>query len=280
MEAVRLSDIPQEFFESISRHIANYTVGFVQPDGTSSSADVVLHGSGTLVEIDGVYGILTAHHVMEALLKRGEEIGLVLSPNLPTLHSPKIRSDFLTPLKVARGQVDAEGPDLAVIVLPSVNLGSIKALKSFYNLGLRRDQILHNPPGNDIGIWFLCGFIDEFTVEAIPTKGYARVKGFHCRCGPVLGVSKAYCTDGYDYFEFEVPHNEKNKFPQSYGGVSGGGVWQLIRPPEGSLRAEELILSGVTFYESAVINNRRSIKCHGRQSIYKSAVDAIRSKRA
>ena len=92
-------------------------------------------------------------------------------------------------------------------------------------------------------------------------------------------VSKAYCTDDYDYFEFEVPRNEKNKNTKSYGGVSGVGVWQvqLIRTPEGSLRAKEWILSGVAFYESyesTANNNRLSIKCHGRQSIYKSAVDA------
>ena len=189
MEGVKLSDIPQELFESISRHIANYTVGFVRPDETTSSADVLLLGSGTFVEINGVYGILTAHHVIEVLLKCGEEIGLILSPNLPTLHSPKIRSKFFTPVKVARGKVASEGPDLGVVVLPSVTLGSIKALKSFYNLGLRCDQVLRNPPGNDMGIWFLCGFIDEFTIEDPPTQGYARVKGFHCRCGPVLGVS-------------------------------------------------------------------------------------------
>ena len=51
---------------------------------------------------------------------------------------------------------------------------------------------------------------------------------------------------------------------------------QLIRTPGGALAANELILSGVAFYESAVMNNKRSIKCHGRQSIYKSAVDALK----
>jgi hypothetical protein len=279
MEAVRLSDIPQELLESISKQLSNYAVGFVRPEETTSSADLALLGSGTFVEINGVHGILTAHHVIEAFPNKGE-IGLVLAPNLPTLHNPRIYIDFLTPVKVARGKVASEGPDLGIIVLPSVNLGSIKALKSFYNLGLRRRQVLSNPPANDMGMWFLCGFIDEFTIEDAPAKKYDRVKGFYCRCGPVLGVSKAYSVDGYDYFEFEVPYNEEHKFPKSYGGMSGGGVWQveLIRTPEGALAANALILSGVAFYESDVLDKKRSIKCHGRQSLYQAAVEAILSK--
>lgn len=153
MEEIKFSDIRQELFASVTRQLSNYTVGFMRIEGTSSVEDAILLGSGTLVEVDGVYGILTAHHVMEVLPKKGE-LGLLLFSDL---HRYTMNADFLGRIKIARGLAESEGPDLAVLVLPSVNLGQIKALKSFYNLSVRRDRILSDPPENDMGVWFLCG---------------------------------------------------------------------------------------------------------------------------
>ena len=181
MEYVQLSDIPPDFFDSITKHINNYTVGLTVPEETRYSANVRLCGTGTLVEINGHYGILTAYHVIEGLLRLTEElikigskkssdvkeIGLILDQNL---HRPKFPLPYLNIIKVARGEVDTDGPDLGLIIFPPIHAGTIKSLKSFYNLGLRREQVLHNPPGNDIGLWFLCGFIDEFTTDDQPRK--------------------------------------------------------------------------------------------------------------
>jgi len=142
MEEVRFADIPHELFESVTRQLSNYTVAFFRIEETPSTEDAVLLGSGTLVEIDGVYGILTAHHVMEVLPKKGD-VGFLLFSNL---HRYTISADFLGYIKVARELIESDGPDLAVIILPPANLGQIKALKSFYNLGLKLDQILSTPP--------------------------------------------------------------------------------------------------------------------------------------
>lgn len=287
MKYVQLSDIPPDFFDSITKHINNYTVGLTVPEETRYSANVRLCGTGTLVEINGHYGILTAYHVIEGLLRLTEEltkigskkpsdikeIGLILDQNL---HRPKFPLPYLNIIKVARGEVDKDGPDLGLIIFPPIHAGTIKSLKSFYNLGLRREQVLHNPPGNYIGLWFLCGFIDEFTTDDQPSRGYDRVKGFRGKCILLPEVNRAYCIDDYDYFEFEVLYNEDKNFPMSYGGMSGGGVWQLTKFDGKSWKARDLIFSGVIFYQnydSSSAHNRLSIKSHGRQSIYKYVVD-------
>src|SRR5207249_11486278 len=95
-EYVQIADMPANFPNAIMNHINNYTVGLTVPEETKDFADVRLCGTGTLVEIKGHYGILTAYHVIEwifalteALIKKGfkkpndtKEIGLVLDKNL------------------------------------------------------------------------------------------------------------------------------------------------------------------------------------------------------
>src|SRR5262249_19131972 len=153
-----------------------------------------------------------------------------------------VNVDFLRCIKIARGVAESAGPDLAVIILPSANLGQIKALKSFYNLGLRRDRVLSTPLENDMGVWFFCGAPDELTVEDSPTQEFGRVKVFW-GLGIPGRVSQGYWAGEYDYFEFEVRYGEKSELPTSFKGVSGGGLWQvpLLRAPDGDLTAKELI---------------------------------------
>jgi hypothetical protein len=150
-EQIKVSDIPPEFFDSIMKHISNYTVGFTLPEETIHSADVALCGTGTLVEFNGHYGILTAHHVMEALDKRtdelvkkgsknSKEIGLIIAPGL---HNYKIPLQHLRLIKIGRGEGEKEGPDLGIVVLPKACIGTLRALESFSNLGLKREQVRH-----------------------------------------------------------------------------------------------------------------------------------------
>ena len=63
----------------------------------------------------------------------------------------------------------------------------------------------------------------------------------------------------------------------AFGGVSGGGLWQVIiaKNEAGKVILKELILSGVAFYQTQNINNRRVIVCHGRRSVYKKVYDEV-----
>lgn len=275
MEATTLMEIPRELIDAISRELSDYLVGIVKIKETRGSADAILLGSGTLVRIDETYAILTAHHVADEI---DGEVGLILASRFgPKLHSYTISSDFLSVASIATGSFATDGPDLAMLILPSQNAMQIRPIKSFYNLPRRSENILTAALNNDVGMWFLCGFADEFTTEGTPDRGYERVKVFRGMC-PSVRVPRGYTIGQYDYLEIAVPYGGIDEPPGSLGGFSGGGLWHV---PINSLKCGNLqpgdpILSGVAFYQSARENNMRSVKCHGRRSIYKSVIDIVR----
>ncbi len=270
---IRVSEITDELIERISKRLSHYLVGILRIEERETSEDVSLIGSGTLIQIDNVYGILTAHHVAKALSSKGE-IGLVLSTQV---NKPRLDLQTLRIIEVGKGDIPSEGPDLAVIILPQGPLGTIKALKSFYNLSFKRDKILTKPLPNDIGIWFLCGFIDERTIEKRHTQGFDTLKGFYAQFS-ASGIEKEYISQDYDYLKTVAHYKPERDLPMSFGGTSGGGLWQvpLLGSAKGELEIKEMILSGVAFYQSEKKNNMRKIKCHGRQSIYKTAYEFIK----
>jgi hypothetical protein len=277
MEELSLSQIPSQLIEEISKDISDFVIGLVRLRDTPSGQDAELGGSGTLVQIDETYGILTAHHVLSNLPKDGD-IGLILATRFGAqLHRYTIPSQVIRRVEIARGQIESEGPDLALLIIPAAEVELIKAFKSFYNLVSRRDEILVNPPDKNDGIWFISGFANELTTDEPPEHGYQRVKSFYGMFG-AGGVRSEY-TDGlFDYFDFEVRYGGIDQPPESFGGFSGGGLWQvpLIRSKDGKLEAKDFLLSGVICYQSPMVENRRFIKCHGRRSVYKCAIDAIK----
>lgn len=278
MDALPFHQVPQEVREDAAKGISDFVIGFVRLYETESGQDAELAGSGTLVQVDDRHGILTAYHVLD-YLRNTKEIGLILATRFePSLHSPMLKAEVLRPLKIAQGRKQSEGPDLGLLILPEADVGLLKAKKSFYNLSRYRERVLDNPPAHNEGIWFLCGFAGELTSELLPERGYARVKVFWGDCG-VGWVDREYCVGEFDYFEFEARYGGINEPPQSFGGFSGGGLWQvpLIRTPAGALKPKELLLSGVAFYQSARTEERRLIKCHGRRSVYLHATQAVRN---
>lgn len=76
MEELPLRDVPQELREEIAKYISDFMVGFVKLRDNDFDQEAELGGSGTLVQIDDVYGILTAYHVLKNLPDTGD-IGLI-----------------------------------------------------------------------------------------------------------------------------------------------------------------------------------------------------------
>jgi hypothetical protein len=60
----------------ISRDISSFTIGFARLIAQNNVEDVTSAGSGSLVTVGSVHGILTAAHVVDALPARGN-VGLV-----------------------------------------------------------------------------------------------------------------------------------------------------------------------------------------------------------
>lgn len=271
--------VPYEFLENAARELSDYAVSFVKLQETSAQIDAQLAGSGTLVEIGGTHAILTADHVLEHLPSNGE-VGLILPTRFqPQLHRFTLNMEFVEKFRIAKGTHESDGPDLALLILHPSQVGAVKAIKSFYNLSKRRDQILSNPPEINVGVWVLSGMAHEWTVDTTPERGYERVKVFRGIHGAGL-VEVEYMRNGYDFLEFKAKYNESYKGPKSYGGYSGGGLWHLLiaKHEDRGLEVADRILSGVAFYQSPIEGQIRTIKCHGRQSIYRNAIDSIRQR--
>ena len=61
----------------ISKEISNFTIGLAKLAVHDRVEDAVLSGTGTLVSVGNVYGLLTAAHVIAALPTQGE-VGVIL----------------------------------------------------------------------------------------------------------------------------------------------------------------------------------------------------------
>lgn len=276
VEEIKLGEIPAAAIESAAKHVVNYSIGFLHVnDPPRSSHDLRLLGSGTLVSVGTTYAILTADHVLSVLPRSGR-LGLILSP---TVQQYTIDIQGIVYLQIARGKREEDGPDIGAVVLSPSIATAIGAKKVFYNLDAHRDNALLSPPDIRDGFWFVNGFVDEKTVEERDKDGYALVKGFYNLSG-AGGPDKITVVGDHDYFNFPVSYGGRSVSPKSFGGMSGGGLWQvpLKRGADGEIEHRIPILSGIVFYQEPTTETYCGVKCHGRQSIYRVTFDAIKQK--
>lgn len=250
--------------------------------GSNGEEDIRLIGSGTFASILNIFGIITAAHVVEILIKeksiaRPYSLGLIIKDYK---HNYSIPSNYLELIKIAKGQIDSDGPDLGFIVLPNSEVGTIKATKNFHNLDKNRERILATPPKFNAGPWAICGVPDEKTIDELSEEKSILNKRFFMFCG-VGSILNAYTVGEYDYYDIRVKHDLSPIIPHSFGGVSGGGLWQipLRKSAEQKVEPIEYILSGVAFYQTERTGLYRSVRCHGRNSIYDMAYSFIAQKR-
>ncbi len=268
--------ITEEFRKAVARDLSPYRVGIIgerrqQSGAADSQTYPQLLGSGTLIKVEDDYGILTAHHVMNEL-HRYSDLGLVFTNSE---HHPTIPVEDLSLVPVARGKIVSQGPDLAVIFLPTVRARSLEAFQSFYNLTYWREKVLKNPPkqvGNLWeGPWFIVGFPDEYTRREAPY-----LTSFQDLSG-MTTVRKQYQDGDFDYLEVDVKYDVSEPPPLHFGGTSGGGLWYvpLSRTEDGKVQPREKILAGVVFFQTERTQNVRYIRCHGWLSIYEAVYKAF-----
>ena len=196
----RLSSLSQDFRDAIAHRLLNHSVGIIRLHNNQPSDDGQLIGSGTLVHADESYGILTAHHVLEAIPSRGQ-LGLIL-PIAGTRHRYTTDVAHLEKGQIARGNMDCEGPDLGFIRLPDVYRGQVEAWSAttFYDLSSARYAAVSEPFNTKVGIWAVCGFPDEFTKEQESGRCFDSTKEYQGNC--LLGhICREYSSGSYDYLE-------------------------------------------------------------------------------
>lgn len=153
-----IKDLPEELLDTIMEQITPYSIGLLKVYRNGMSEKVNLMGSGTLIQVDGKYGILTVHHVASVLNNERDnftQLGLTI---LPYEHKFVVDRRFLGIVEVGKPQKGFECPELAVIILPQVDVEWIRVYKLVWNVPRWRQDILSKPPDPNIGLWFICGF--------------------------------------------------------------------------------------------------------------------------
>ncbi len=265
--------------EKVRAEVADFTIGFaiLRTCGDTQDADVA--GSGSLVTIGSIDGILTAAHVLRNLPDHGE-VGIVRFPRARSFaQKPTINMGQAEKLTLAADVFGPEWPDIGFLRLSPEDVGGLKARNVFFNLGMRRDSVLADDQPNPPYFDGISGMIAERTTELPPELGRARVKGFHALYG--LGcVVGEHESNGFDLFDFEVNYGPRTDSPYSYKGMSGGALWRVYctKDDNGELSVVDKKVFGVAFYQSDLLDQKRIIICHGPRSVYGPLIEAIREK--
>jgi hypothetical protein len=254
----------------ISKETAHFTIGFA---GLTAS-DATAAGSGSVVTVGSLHGILTAAHVIEALPRKGP-VGIVTYQEKPARYEKPTITMEDTEHVVVRGTVASKGPDIGFLRIPPRDIGWIAAKNSFYNLSKRRDDVLARKAASRSHTDALTGLIHEMTKDAPTDKPGERRKSFTAIfCGATLVALRYF--DDYDllYYEPTAP-----VLPKSFEGASGGAIWRFyVEEKDGQVAVIDRLLYGVPFYQSLDEDVKKTITCHGPMSIYRALVDAIIAK--
>ena len=277
MDTTSLADTPDELIRMAVERLHNSSTALIKlsPDpGGKLTANLI--GSGTFVTFGQVHGILTAHHVVRGLTgqyslgltgaREGEEHNLVVT------------RENLRICNIAIPETDEYGPDLAFIYLASWNdVCTIKASRSFHPLEHDRQEMLTGPPAADLGIWFACGVPGERVTEVKSEKGFERLLSYQHWCG-AGGANRESDRGDWDYVEMDVDNDPARGLPASFGGMSGGGLWQVTvaKTSAGALQPRRALYCGVIFYQRANPDGTRTLRCHGRRTVYDHAFRAVK----
>jgi hypothetical protein len=264
-------NIPFDLRVKIGQGIEPYTI-IPLLDGEVS-------GSGTLVTIDGVRGILTAGHVVrnwhdsQPKNQHSKHLGIVPDRRASALiEEPLAHFDsFVTEPR------DSEtfGPDLAFVRIPSPSgfLRTLLAKKSFCDL---------TGPGVTNRMVFItrtspmasCGVVAEKTERS---NGRITINQY-----VLLGTEpQLFERDGYDYVDLRSRRSLEPKTPNSFGGVSGSGLWRfsLARLSESEIKPFDFQLAGVAFYQLLDTDDGIvTVRFHGPRSIYEQLLPKVRTR--
>ena len=267
---ISIKDIPQSLLEDITDHLNNYSVSFYVFSNELTPRFSPI-GSGTLVEVEGTHHILTAAHVWHQT-KDAQQICLALTDYLLAFTMPR---DSICAKELWNSGNAEWGPDLALLKLALPFVSRIAAHKSFVNLAQQRATLAAHPPAKENGLWAVTGLVGEFSKvqphpEARTIEVNAQERAFFS------GVPQTHQGDGYDYLDLSAKL-ELPGVPSSFGGGSGGGLWEvdLSTTKSGKISWDgRPHFRGVAFWQSADSDGRRVIRCHGPRSIFERAWDS------
>jgi hypothetical protein len=255
---------PSDAWNSIIRDATSNTVVIVAISRTRSGKQIKQAGTGTLVSLEGTHYILTATHVWDTALVDADELGFTIRTGrgLPNTFSIAIRT-MRPPIAFPRDQDCEEwGPDLALLRIPDLYVGTIEAFRPFYNMSATKKILKDTDP---LETWMLCG-----APAVLGTTSEAEVHA--CSRAFQVELESAHRRDGFDFVDV-LAHWPSSSAPVQFGGVSGGGLWKLLLYADPLTNKIDCIrtLEGVAFYQFPFSEEYGKIRCHGPESLLRVA---------
>jgi len=294
-DKLSLDQLSQELQTSILQTLGCPVIGL--------ALDGEYAGSGVLVEIDGVSGIVTAEHV---IFNRGMPFakaqGLYTIPrfysadrvNDRTTHfsGTNVRIDLLSwypeaPHRKNYKVRDAQwGPDLAFIRLPTARRTAfettLRAVRINFN-SLARDPEMRMRKALDENQTLLAivGAPGE-TIKDVSVSQVHKSFIMECRIFLAAGYDYQVKENGYDYFDVPVDRESGLLLPKSFGGLSGGAVWRFRNlfgqnQSVHELQPDDYVLAGIAFWQDPENPEPQFIRAHGPRSLYEKFLPKLRA---
>ncbi len=252
----------------VSDETAQYAIGFFSQDRQGRWQR---SGSGTFVSAGTTKAILTADHVLDALPDRGP-VGLSYLERFGLkAPAPVIQMEYCEKRRVGRGDDEMNGPDLGLLVLPKPDTGLSSSI-NFYNLESRRNSF--DPSQDYFRLALLLGVPAEWEPEIIDGQEKQDIEIMGC----VGSIRRKYLEEEFDYVDFVAEKNPLYDGPESFAGLSGGGLWifPMSKKLTAPLPVGSPFLFGVAFWQSSFgADGRNTIKCNGPGSIYVKVIRAL-----
>jgi hypothetical protein len=202
----------ESFETEILYTLASYTIGF-QKEVTDEryGRNMTPCGSGVLVQIGPIKGVLTAAHVLIELQKARTAGIFTVKPGRERAPSIEFSTERMRCL--TQGGANAEGPDLGIVRLPLEVEQYLTAEHLFYNFDIRNSNAAGQKE-SPLSYEILAGVVSEKS----QLKSITNVSRVDTHSMDIVGGRSSNlveANDGFDYFEFEAHHNQ-NVFKTEY----------------------------------------------------------------
>jgi len=258
---------------TVARTLSHYTIGFALKRCDGNVENAVACGSGSLVTVGGVRGVVTARHVIERI-RHEPEVGLLRFP----INEAAIQCHWIevgkTEFECLAGSDGPLGPDLGFVRLPHATEALLASTNNHYPLDGERPPMEGSYRG--LGMCeFVMGIVEEWTAD-LELTAERRLKKF------MLLATDGFTADtrkhaGLDLGTFKPNAGANIGPPKSYGGISGGGLWRVFFKPDSSNEVVHRRLIGTAFYEVPV-DGVMQIVHHGPKALEEKLVAAVRAR--
>jgi hypothetical protein len=211
---INILDLPKQLTKEVNAHIRLFAVTLLISDCPDSDP---IPCSGTLINIKGQKGILTARHVCEEMFKH--KVLLIMIGKVPHVVEVDNLRCINSKIQTKCDKISSDIPDLAFVVLPDSSINHLEATsKAFFSINKRLDKESMEFATNKVGYFVLFGAPDKlvnYKEQTIISFCYS------------THISDYFEHDGWDYQIMGLDLDSNPEIPDNFVGMSGGGIWKI-----------------------------------------------------